>query len=341
MGLLFALVGVLAISVCGRDVARAKATTVGPYALVVKTGAYGDYTLSLVSLDGRVVAQAAAHGRSLIRGVGGVAVPLPSVAASADRVYYLDGDRQVRYLTPGGANGLATTLGVGAHSHAAFSVSADDKRIAVTIIDYSGTTPVMHLTMRPLAGGRPIPLFTSSSVFEWPVAFHGAALILAVLQGSAYVRTNADNPANAFDGYHVVDTNTGLRVSALCPSGDAVGPLVAAGTLCIPTSGALFAQSLVGTTRRFTQTGVSPVLAPDGSRIAATDGHYIFVLDTAGRRTTTAVQGAPQGWIDATHLFIADNFGSSARLGILDLRLHSVSVLGIKGQYAGVLPGLS
>ncbi len=332
----------LAVVACLPGAARAKTTAAGPYVLVVKAGAYGDYSLSLVSLDGRVVAQAAAHGRSLIQGLGGVAVPLPGASASADRAYYLDGDRQVRYLTPQGANGLATTLGVGPHAHAAFAVSADDKRIAVTIVDYSGPTPAMHLTTRPLVGGTAVPLFSSSSVFEWPVRLHGDALVLAVLQGSAYVRTSAGNPANAFDGYHVVDLNTGARRTALCPSGDAVGPLVAAGTLCTaPGSGDLSAQSLAGTTRRFGQTGVSPVLSPDGARIAASDGHYIFVLDASGKRTTTAVQGLPRAWIDATHLFVANGFGASARLGILDLRSRSVSVLAIAGQFAGVLPGLS
>jgi len=313
----------------------------GPYALVVKGGAYGDYTLSLVSLDGRVVAQAAARGRSLIQGVGGVAVPLPSVATSADRAYYLDGDRQVRYLTPQGSNGQAATLDGGAHVHAAFGVSADDKRIAVTTVDYSGPTPVMHLTVRPLSGsgGTTTPLFSSSSIFEWPAGFYGAALVLAVLQGSAYVRTSAGNPANAFDGYHVVDATRGLRRAVLCPQGDAVGPLVAAGTLCILPNGDLTAQSLAGTTRRFSQTGISPVLSPDGSRIAASDGHYVFVLDASGKRTTTAVPGLPRAWIDANHLFIANGFGASARLAILDPRSGSVSVLAVTGQFAGVLPG--
>ncbi len=315
-------------------------TATGPLAVVVRYGAYGSYVVSLVGVDGRVVAQASAAGRSLINTTGAVAVPLPVVSASATRVYYLDGDARVRSLSPNGTTAVVATVPGGARVHAAFAVSPDDRRIAVSVLDYSGRAPRMRLYTQGLTSAIQSDIFKSSQVYEWPIGWRNGALVLAILKGSAYVQNTAANPYDAFDGYHVVDATSGARLATLCPAGVSVGPIVAAGTVCVPDTGQPYVQDLTGGTHPFAGAGDNAVLAPDGSRIAASDGHSIFLLDAAGRRTTLKAQGLPQGWIDATHLLISAGYGVTEPLSILNMRTGARLPLAIKGQFAGTLPGL-
>jgi len=320
--------------------ATIKAPAAQPLAIVVRYGAYSSYVVSLVTLDGRVVAQASAAGRSLINTTGAVAVPLPVVSASATRVYYLDGDARVRALSPNGTTAVVATAPGGPRAHAAFAVSPDDRRIAVSVLDYSGRAPRMRLYTQGLASAIHSDVFTSSQVYEWPIAWRNGALVLAILRGGAYVQNTAANPYDAFDGYHVVDAASGARLATLCPSGVSVGPVVAAGTVCVPDAGQPYVQDLTGVTHPFAGAGDNAVLAPDGGRVAASDGHSIFLLDAAGRRTTLKVQGLPQGWIDATHLLFSAGYGVTEPLSIINVLSGARVPLSIKGQFVGTLPGL-
>jgi len=311
-----------------------------PLAVVVRYGAYSSYVVSLVGIDGRVVARASAAGRGLINTTGAVAVPLPVVSASATRVYYLDGDARVRSLAPNGTTAIVATVPGGPRAHAAFAVSPDDRRIAVSVLDYSGRVPRMRLYTQGLASATQSDIFTSSQVYEWPIAWRNGALVLAILRGGAYVQNTAANPYDAFDGYHVVDATSGTRLATLCPAGVSVGPVVAAGTMCVPNAGQPYVQDLTGATHPFVGAGDNAVLAPDGSRVAASDGHSLFLLDATGRRTTLKAQGLPQGWIDATHLLISAGYGVTEPLSILNVRDGARVPLAIKGQFVGTLPGL-
>src|SRR5215470_7887756 len=73
------------------------------------------YDLALVGADGHVAAHAHAAARSFIgsggSGGGAAALDLPEVSAANDRVYYLDGDRNIRSLSPtGGASGVIASV---------------------------------------------------------------------------------------------------------------------------------------------------------------------------------------------------------------------------------------
>src|SRR5437763_1441611 len=72
---------------------------------------------------------------------------------SNDRLYYLSGDSEVRYLAPDGATGVATHIPGSGHVHAAFAVNADDSRIAVTAVDYSTSPVSVRLYVEDLNGG--------------------------------------------------------------------------------------------------------------------------------------------------------------------------------------------
>src|SRR5467141_1134562 len=73
------------------------------------------YDIALVAVDGRVVARAHTQKRTEIAD----AIELPYVSASNSRVYYLDRDRDIRYLKADGTSGLVTSVPGSATVHAA------------------------------------------------------------------------------------------------------------------------------------------------------------------------------------------------------------------------------
>jgi len=153
----------------------------------------GTYRLVLVGPDGKVVARAspsqppdftvqppACLGEPMC---GGMIVDwIPLVSISPTRVYYLDGAGTVRWLRPDGTTGTAVQLEIGSMQRAGFSVSPDDHRIAVAVVDYSMPPRVtVHLSVRDLATGTAADIFDStSSTAVWPVGWRGNDLVLAV-----------------------------------------------------------------------------------------------------------------------------------------------------------------
>lgn len=95
---------------------------------------------------------------------------MPYFNSTVGRLYYLEGDSDVRYLARDGSSGLAKRLPVGHLQHAGFAVSPDDLKIAVSIIDYSVDPHRLRVFTEDLSdGGSHRELFTSTTRFEWPV----------------------------------------------------------------------------------------------------------------------------------------------------------------------------
>src|SRR2546422_2361862 len=85
------------------------------YAVLVDLFAGGNsYNVALVGADGGVAARAHAAERSPISD----AIELPYAMASRSRVYYLDGDRRVRFIKADGTTGIAATVPGNAQVHA-------------------------------------------------------------------------------------------------------------------------------------------------------------------------------------------------------------------------------
>ena len=191
---------------------------------------------------------------------------LPEVSISSTRVYYLDGETQIRSLSADGAKQDVMNVDAPANSQVVFSVSPDDSRIAIAAITLATTNTaasfhdVMYVEDTGTAAHR-VDIYSSTTRAEWPVAWRGGKLVIGV--GPSDIGSY-DHHYGAI-GYHVVDPSTGLRSAALdC----ADGLLSPAGTACLsgfcPTAGGCGAgtigkQGYDGTKVSFTfSTSASP-----------------------------------------------------------------------------------
>ncbi len=319
--------------------------------MIVDSTGVDQYALALVGVNGSAVASARPKRRSRIVASGGaggsVAIPLPEVSASDHRLYYLDGDTDVHSLAPGGQDSVVFHVEGGASVHSAFSVSPDDSRIAVSVIDYSQPQAGLTLYVSDLGGGAKHQIFTSTTNFVWPVGWHAGSLIVAV-SPTAYTQNSSTNPYFAFGGYHLVNADTGLRVTALCTSGQAAGPLVPKGDLCYTQSNGLQVEGWDG------QATAAPgadvycyAISPDQSQIAcdqsmapAPQPIVILLPGSSGAGPTLHANGQPQGWFDNTHLIFSSGAGGiGGQLTLIDVTNGHTAPVSAQGSFFGLLPG--
>jgi hypothetical protein len=299
----------------------------GGYAVLIGGASAPSYSLRLIDVTGRVVATATATNRTSIR-VGGPgdnapAIVMPKVSSSDTRLYYINGNTEVRSLTVDGKSSVATHVPGSATVQAGFAVSPDDRRIAVATIDYAAHPPALRLYVENLAaGGSHLEIFSSTSSYVWPVGWHGSSLILAV--GPAAAQYGTGNPYDAISGYHVADAATANRLAAICePPARAVSLIARTGALCVSDSGAF--QQLWDGSRHSLPANCS-ALSPSGN-LAACGGAgsglptgAISIVNADGTRTSTGVAGfGPLGWIDDEHLIFAAGANSSSDMQLLDL----------------------
>ncbi len=220
----------------------------GPLAVFVG-GTAGDpshYVVSLVNARGQTVASATASRRSTNKGTA-----IPETSTSATRVYFLDGDAQVRSLTRDGRTADIIKIEGSAQVHAAFAVSPDDLRIAVSTItiDTNKLVTTPHLYVSDLDGANRSDVHAGGNAYVWPVAWHDGNLVLASGNANAVPVASpdiihpwcdpsagpctADNPYGAAHGFELVDPGTGKRLANLgSDQCQPMGLLTSAGTLC-------------------------------------------------------------------------------------------------------------
>jgi hypothetical protein len=297
--------------------------------LVHRAGGSEPYVIQLVRRDGRALAGVHALSRSLktyyppsspcpggrCTSSATANYQLPETSVSASRVYFLDGEADLRSLSPLGNVTLIRHLDVEANSNLAFAVSPDDRRIAVAIITYAaaGSTSAFGLRLYAedlLGGGHRTEVFTSNSTVEWPIGWRGGNVVLAI--GDPGVLTGF-NPYGAVE-YHLVDPATWTRQAVLTCS---YGPLVAAGSACWK-SPSLGRQDWSGNTVNFRLDPAAALsrlqptylaLSPDGRQVAggvkaAAAGAYDTELFEDGSESLLVPGFAPMGWLDATHLLV-------------------------------------
>jgi len=315
------------------------------------------YNLALVGADGKVAARAHAAERSPIAD----AIELPYAMASRSRVYYLDGDRQVRYLKADGKTGLAATLRGGARVHAAFAVTPDDARIAVALLDYSKNPVALTLYVEDVGGAHHVVIFTSTTKYVWPVAWHAGQLVVAYLGPNAvpfksktifYSNRNLnDYPygPNPYGGinFHVINPVSAQRL-AIISGGGASGLLTKAGTAVVQGDADGWAGNWInwnspGNYGSFSAAGS---LSPDGAVIAACCPQPgltgLLVLWYRGGQTrilpvnVTSIDWV--GWLDDSHLVTGFYQSADGSPSVVDLSTDAVTPVDAHGIVVAIFP---
>jgi hypothetical protein len=305
-------------------------TTVGPLAVLVqRAGGAEPYVIQLVRPDGRALPAVHAVSRSLktyyppaspcpsgqCRGPATANYQLPETSVSATHVYFLDGESDLKSLSPSGTVALIRHLAVEANSNVAFAVSPDDRRIAIAVVTYAAAGSATSFDLRLYAedlldGGHRTEVYTSASVVEWPVGWHAGEVVLAI--GDPGVFTGF-NPYGALE-YHLVDPASWTRQAVLSCT---FGPLVVAGSACSKPP-ALGRQDWTGAALTFRLDPTGPVsrlqpaylaLSPDGHQVAggvraAAAVAYDTELFEDGSESLLVAGAAPSGWLDARHLLV-------------------------------------
>lgn len=315
----------------------------GPYAVMVHTAGLGEpYYVQLVGQDARGGPWARATTRSaktLYAKWPCMAGPdceelrtapysMPETSASRTRVYFLDGDTRVMAIDTAGKVSTVTNIQAPPNSQVMFAVSPDDSRIAVSIVtlatSFQATGPfddTMYVADLRNGADR-VELYHSTEIAKWPIGWwQDRSVIVADGTQDLAVDDNAYGAA----GYEVVDSANGaVRARLDCSSR---GLVVAAGTACstgfctTPTycqAGRLFAQAWDGATMDFAVPAAAQKiflpysnLSPAGDKMAVsvvtdeqTGSLETAVLDKSGDILYRSLTGAPQGWLDESHLVL-------------------------------------
>jgi hypothetical protein len=327
----------------------------------------GGYDVAIVDISGRVLARAHAAVRSFIEPSGisaPAAVDLPEISVSNTRLYYLDGDAQVRALSPDGSSVPLIRVAGDASAHAAFAVSPDDRRIAISIISYSPATkmPVgVRLYVEDLSGTNQSEIYSSTSNYVWPVGWHNGDLVLS--SGSPLSPQGIVANPYSSHSYHLVDPSTASRIATIGfdvqnPCG-VWGPLTPAGTACYTRT----ASSGMG--------GYFRLLGWDGRNYLPSNGQYPtasggWAAVGIGNRSTniamccddstnvtvrmplgggslkTSMNGQGADWVcwlDADHLLSGSVYQQQFQPQMLTIDTNVVVSVDAKGFCAGVMPG--
>src|SRR5438105_403541 len=182
----------------------------GPYGLLIV-----GTNLELIKPDGSVFATAATTFNGLDCSPSHDAVNVqPPVSATTDQVYFRDGGK-IRMVIPPAAATDVTTVPNGQSVVSFFSVSPDDQRIAVVVMDVSAATTISEkLYVEDVRGaGHHLDIFSTTvnrsktATTLWPVGWHQGYLVLAVVQACTF------EPVSLYPSeYHVSNATTAVRV---------------------------------------------------------------------------------------------------------------------------------
>jgi hypothetical protein len=238
-----------------------------------------------------------------------------------------------------------------------FAVSPDDRRIAVTVLDYRSHPLAIRLYVEDLIGARNrVELPVAYGNYWWPFGWHAGNLVLA---GSP------DGYPGWAQSLQVMNPSNGRIVAALESS--SCRP---AGSL--PTQGGLACwanyrdplsdrwQMAVGTidwsgkVTIFSTTGAFKgglSISPDGRYLLAgfdSDGTIKLISSPATGGTAVILPGVEGsagggGWLDSTHAVIGGISGGPQNLppslALVDIRARSATTLVERMYLVGRLPG--
>jgi hypothetical protein len=312
-------------------------TVTAAYGVLVSALSSTNYTVSLVGIDGRVVAsaQTTTPGSVTCANAAGALVAQP-VSMSNTRVYYMDAQGVVRYLAPNGDAGRATSVPIGPARRSMFAVSPDDQRIAVIVDDFDATGAATRLYVEDLnGGGHHKDLFTETGAFTlWPTGWHGTDnLVLAKVPSC----TQGGGPfCCGPQEFHVVDPATAVRRFTVGdPTCKLAGAPSPTGVVCDSGDVQANVLSWTGTTiRSFSIQGPTfAYLSPNGSLVAIVPSSDTVIQETS--RTVSGMQAC--GWIDDNHVLSGGDAQHQPRVG--DVTNGNAVAVAAQGDCAGRLPG--
>ncbi|HET7421595.1 MAG TPA: hypothetical protein VFL27_14550 [Candidatus Dormibacteraeota bacterium] len=320
----------------------------GPYGLLIVGG-----QLELIKTDASVAAQAPITLQGLDCSPQHDAVNLePPVSATNDQVYYRDGGKIRMVVPPSGASDV-TTVPNGPTVVSFFSVSPDDQKIAVVVMDVSSSTSIsLRLYVEDLHGGgnhadiySTVQTKSKTATTLWPMGWHLGLLVLAVVAACTF------EPVGLYPSeWHVSNATTADRVTTIkgvnCQLG--VQPS-AAGVSCADPSGTTtmydWTNRVLGVTGPGAQfTGLDTGLSPAGRSIYfATTGLAAPAtrIVQLGPGPYATVQGhSACGWIDEDHLISPDAVIQFPAETPGNVQVNTkVTALGQAGVCAGRFPG--
>ena len=310
----------------------------GAFGVLISTQTASSYAVSLVGIDGKVVAtsQASTPATASCASVAGALVS-PPVSTSNSRVYYMDAQGVVRFLAPSGDSGRATTVPAGTASRRSmFAVSPDDQRIAVIVDDFNSTGASTKLYVEDLnGGGNHLDLFSQTGARTlWPVGWHGTnnlvvAVVASCSQGGGPFCCGPQE-------LHVVDPATAARrftLGSTIACGIAGSPSPA-GAICWDGSQSKVLNWTAGTVRIIAMPEPKlQYLSPNGSQVALVDNNGTSI---AGTNISMAGIFACE-WIDDTHVMSGGDPQHQPRVG--NVTNGSMVPVAAQGDCAGRLPG--
>jgi hypothetical protein len=308
----------------------------GSYGVLMSPMTASNYTVSLVGIDGRVIASAQASTPSATTCANAAAaVVSPPVSMSNGRVYYMDALGVVRYLAPNGDAGRATTVPIGPTRRSMFAVSPDDQRIAVVVDDFTATGAATRLYIEDLnGGGHHAEIFGETGAFTlWPTGWHGTNNLIVAKVPSC---TQGGGPGSAGpQEFHVVDPVTAFRRFTVGGPGCLIaGAPSPAGAVCESDVQATVLTWTAATLRTFAIQGFTPAyLSPNGSQVATVVNGDTVIQESS--KTFPGMQAC--GWIDDAHVFSGGDAQRQPRVG--DLTTGNVVPIAAQGDCAGRLPG--
>jgi len=327
---------------------------VASYGLLLSAG-----TLEMITPSGTVAAHAKVAAPSVHTcGQGTIAVLQPPVSASDDKVYYRDGNTNIKFITPDGQTGNVTTVPGNATTVSFFSVSPDDQRIAVLVEDLSPASTIkLSLYVEDLLGHtnhsviytNTVPKLQGNGSTLWPMGWHNGLLVLAVFPPCTF------EPAGMAPlEWHVANAVTAVRVAKIgnpcipsywpSPSGVACIDQVTHQAIVYDwTSSIVTAQPVdpADVQSGLSPAGVSVFFSPGAGIGAPSPVTHIFTRGAGGPFATVVGHNACL-WIDEDHLLAPD-----AVIGFPSLKIGSapeavpttITALPASGECAGRFPG--
>jgi hypothetical protein len=227
-------------------------------------------------------------------------------------------------------------VAIGGSRYSMFSVSPDDRRIAVIVSDYTTGAVSQRLYIEDLNGGtNHEEIFSNTGAYGlWPVGWHGQSLVVAKVTAC----TSGGGPfCCGMLELHVVDPATAARQFTLGgPQCVIVGTPSPAGAICEDTA---YARATVlnwtgAAVRSLPIQGPTPaLLAPDGTRAALNIDAHTTTFDPAERPLNLYACG----WIDSTHVISGGPSPDPPQ--VADIVTGNIVPVAAEGQCAGRIPG--